>query len=453
MASSMFNQFINGGPSPPQQQQRNLNDNTNAIDNHTLNTRTQNRVSSRKRKAPVAFRNEDGDEQLANEPPPGPMREMHDSNRHLKFARNIDRSDGVSFDFVAPCELIDYLPKNLDCGDEWEYSSCDELELAEEEAKERRVIDRINKVTTTKVSNHWKSSSSSSSNESDDDNRDKPSNPQQRQRSNNKTTIFGSDIEDDQEEGEQQQQRDENYWTGNKNTQQEEEEHNNNSSEDNASNYDSEEIIQNLPESRDLRRIEQSRKIQELHKLKKGKSSKELCFACQWQDPHKVTISADSVTIMMKTMYSLYGQIRTIDLSKIIHIQFMRDIWHPCKGFDPNTGKKMLIWRTYQIYDHLKTHVQDPRFFILNSIEELKEDAINLKRMSYRYVRDEKTGNEYPDYDEKAIKLRLDINKRLMEIYSKSAKGMNFYNDKLPVNLDQAGAIINLHKNFEFSGD
>jgi len=506
MSSNLFNAFMRNNS-------KNLDENTNAIDNHTLDKRSQN-FSSKTRKSKQKTYNNNNNENDGNSESTEenfPRREMYDNKRQLKFAKQIDRIDGTSFDFLNGNEIMAYLPQTDD--DDLDYSSCDELEILEQEEQEQEQKKKRKKRNSYDDSEYG-GSSSNNNNDDDDDENDNDEIDKLFGISNNNNNIDNNNNNlksqiplkrsnysiFNEEVGEEDNNNDDDHWgldnsKSEKQTQRQQTNFKNNNNNNNNSNNhegeneseeeeqqqrqqqqleDEEDIIRNLPESRDLRKIEQARKIYDLHNdinHKNKKKNKKFCFGCMWQDPHKVSISGDAVSIMMKTMYRYYGQIRTVELARIVHIQFMRDIYWPKKkelnsqfvilnnnnnnNYDNgnNNNNTMPIWRTYQIYDHLKNHVQDPRFFILNSIEELKTDSLNLKKMSYIYVRDDKTGNEYPSFDEKAIKLRLDINKRIWEIYSKLPKNMNFYNDQIPINLDKAGTTINLHKNYEYNQD
>ena len=215
-----------------------------------------------------------------------------------------------------------------------------------------------------------------------------------------------------------------------------------------------------MPTSNNLNEIEQSR-----HNLASPTESNfrqrptKFCFGCSWQDPNKINTDFNAVSHMMQTMYRFFGQIQTKELAKIIHKQFMSTVYYPFlqqqeekrredeyNDILPQPPVYLPIWRTKEIYQHLRTHVKDPRFFIHNKIEELEEDSEVLNGMTYSYVRDN-NNNEYLRPDLAVIKTRLDINKRQIELYNLNFKKMNYYNEALAINIDLSGSVMNIHKN------
>jgi hypothetical protein len=146
-------------------------------------------------------------------------------------------------------------------------------------------------------------------------------------------------------------------------------------------------------------------------------------------------------------------------LARIVHTQFMHTVYHPFmkhqeeqqlndKMHDrtPRPTIHLPIWRTKEIYEHIQSHIKDPRFFIHNTLEELQQDAQILSAMKYTYVRDA-VGNEHMRPDLGVIKARMDIGKRQIELYNLKYKQMIFFNERLPVNIDIGGSVMNIHKN------
>jgi hypothetical protein len=392
------------------------NDDNNQNNNNN-NFLSQNRSNGRfnnKKKKPKQINTDDVD--ADNNEIPVPPRIPYD-NRKLRFAKNIDRNDGTSFDYVKSTETKKYLPQTI--ADELDYTSCEELEQNYFQTLTQQAHNHPHSHGHSHQNGQTHSSFSSSS----------PS-------SETNENLFGDSSSDNENSKRSPPliERD----------------------EDSSDNFND---VLNMPTSNNLNEIEQSRHMSQ---SPVGPSVRQrptkFCFGCSWQDPNKINTDFNAVSHMMQTMYRFFGQIQTRELAKIIHKQFMSTVYYPFlqqqeeKRRDdefneilPQQPIYLPIWRTKEIYQHLRSHVKDPRFFIHNKIEELEEDSEVLNGMTYSYVRDDHN-NEYLRPDLAVIKTRLDINKRQIELYNLNFKKMNFYNETLPINIDLSGSAMNIHK-------
>lgn len=206
----------------------------------------------------------------------------------------------------------------------------------------------------------------------------------------------------------------------------------------------SEGVINNLEVTSNLTKIEESKKNKVFHKSRQQRRREYYnCFGCSYQDPDKISVDKTMIAELMQNMCRLLGKMPVYQLAKIIHIFFMKKIWHP----KMNEGMRLPIWRSWQIYDHIRHHVSDPRFFIISSMEKFKIDEANLRSMSYKYVRSA-DGQEYPMVDNDKYKLYLETHKMIISLYKLRPSSLNFYNDNLPINMDEIGSSISLTKNF-----
>lgn len=351
--------------------------------------------------------------------PPAPPRIPYD-NRKLRFSKTIDRQDGTAFDYLKTHEAKKYLPLNV--AEELDDTSCEELEHQQKKKKSSNNFHYSEKPYQDRSFVSHISSSQSSNYSSSSENNKLLSEP-----SDDEELFGGKEAQPEDEEG-------------------------SSSSND----------ILNMPTSKNLNEIEESRHApnnDDRDEVSLRRPPK-FCFGCMWQDPHKINIDLNAVSHMMQTMYRLFGQIQTKELAKIIHKQFMHTVYYPFMQEQeeqrlldeqderiPRDFVQLPIWRTREIFDHLQYHIKDPRFFIHNKLEELREDARILSGMSYIYVRDAATGNEYMKPDLAVIKAKMDIDKRQAELYNMKYKQMNFYNERLPVNIELGGSAMNIHKN------
>ena len=354
-------------------------------------------------------------------PPPAPPKEFFD-NRKLRFSKTIDRQDGTAFDFLKPQEAQKYLPLNI--AEDLDYTSCEDLEREQFKRSCHRyqpMNDNHSFVSQIASPSHSSNYSSSSENNK----------PLLSEQSDSEELFRGKAKSNDEDDG--------------------------------LSSSSSNDIL-NMPTSKNLNELEELRHPHPSNDDRDTRSSRrppKFCFGCMWQDPYKINVDLTAVSHMMQTMYRLFGQIKTKELAKIIHKQFMHTVYYPfmqeqeeqrlADEMDdriPRDFVQLPIWRTREIFEHLhEPHIKDPRFYIHNKLEELREHSRVLSGMSYIYVRDAATGNEYIKPDLSVIKTCMDLDKRQTELYNMKYKQMNFYNERLPVNIDLGGSAINLHKN------
>ena len=406
------------------------NDRYNNNNNYSRSTPKPRRKQNKKTK----FANDDDDN--GDETAPAPPPRIPYDNRNLRFARSIDRNDGTSFDYVSTQEAKKYMPQNA--LEELDDTSCAELEDAQ-----FAIYDK---------NNHH----SHNDDDSDHENADQQQDVYYSDNNSARENLFAS-SESESSTARRQQHDNENHRP------RERDEDSSSSSSfqnENRRHYEDNRAILNIPTTNNLDEIERSRRHGSTFDQSQNRHRRaKFCFGCSWQDPNKINTDSNAVSHMMKTMYYYFGQIRTRELAKIIHKQFMKTVYHPFienqerqrredeyEELPPREPIHMDIWRTKEIYQHLRSHVKDPRFFIHNKMEQLEEDYETLAPMTYCYVRDN-NGNEYLRPDHQIIKTRMDIDKRMIELYNLKPKQMNFYNERLPVNIDLSGSVMNLHKN------
>jgi hypothetical protein len=360
------------------------------------------------------------------EQPPPPVRIPYD-NRKLRFAKTIDRQDGTSFDYVKTSEAKKYLPLNV--AEELDDTSCEELEnhlhsKSNHHNHHRNNGSFVSQISSSQTSNY--SSSSEGNQLGSDPNED-----------NDNENLFGDSPRDVGSRSSSRRMI---------------------RNEDEDESVASEDIL-NMPTSNNLNEIEASTNRHSDADTTAAQRPAKFCFGCMWQDPHKINVDANAVSHMMQTMYRFFGQIQTKELAKIVHKQFMHTIYYPfmkqqeeqriedqMEDRIPRDIIQLPIWRTKEIYEHLRSHIKDPRFFIYNKLEQLQEESRILSAMSYIYVRDA-AGNEHLRPDLAILKTRLEIDKRQIELYNLKYKQMNFYNERLPINIELGGSAMNLHKN------
>ena len=185
--------------------------------------------------------------------------------------------------------------------------------------------------------------------------------------------------------------------------------------------------------------IERERKIKRRKKDLKDDASK--CFGCLWYNDKSDAISGRCMNRLLSIIEENYGQIANEALSRVAHLYFKHNIYLPMKKL----GKSVPLWRSRHIQQHIEEHSREPRFFIGQSMSLYSNIMKKLQNMIFRNITDP-GGASKVVFDEKTLKMHLDLHKRVTELYRIKPNGMNFYNEKLKVDFERIGNFVNLSK-------
>ncbi len=188
--------------------------------------------------------------------------------------------------------------------------------------------------------------------------------------------------------------------------------------------------------------VERAQKLKR-RKMESCKNNASKCFGCLWHNNKSDAISGRCMNLLLNIIEENYGQISNEALARVAHLYFKHNIYLPMR----NMGKRVPMWRSRHIKEHIEEHTWEPRFFIGKSISAYSNIMKALQDMIFRKVTDP-NGNTTEVCDEKTLKLHLQCHKRISELYEFKSSRMNFYNEKLKVDMERIGSFINLNKSW-----
>jgi hypothetical protein len=181
-------------------------------------------------------------------------------------------------------------------------------------------------------------------------------------------------------------------------------------------------------------------------KKKGGNKYKDYCFGCAWGGPRGVTIPGSKINQCLKLIENNYGTMKNRELARVVHCFYKKEIYEPSNRL----GRTLPMWRTYEILKHIEDHSIEPRIFIGESIRSLSKMYSAYKTMVFKDCK-LKNGHSRKAGIERNVRTLLSLNKRMGELYRMNPKAMNFYNNDCTINLEAAGKLINLNKNWTIS--
>jgi hypothetical protein len=182
---------------------------------------------------------------------------------------------------------------------------------------------------------------------------------------------------------------------------------------------------------------------------KKGKSRtaagrflREECFACKFGERDGETdLDPTKVGEMLRLLDQFYGHAENIAVAKMIHSYFKHEIWAPARGSLP-------MWRTRSVLDHIEHHVLEPRIFIGESIRKftkywrILEDFILKEEVN-------DAGEAHTVVNDKNMKMVLDVQRRIAEMYKMNPSTMNFYNESYKIDMSSMGKGFNQYRHWK----
>jgi hypothetical protein len=186
-------------------------------------------------------------------------------------------------------------------------------------------------------------------------------------------------------------------------------------------------------------------KLEALLKEKSNvKKNKDFCFGCNYSCYNRELIEGKIVNDLNSLIDDYIGQMDNKQLAKTIHTIFKTQIYNRLKS----NGKKIPMWRSKSIYDHITEHCKDPRIYIVKVMEILNLDIKALNHMMYKELT-LKNGSTVPSVNLELMKMRNELIKMNTGFYTKDPKKMLFYNEKREIKLDGAHLTNkNINKNF-----
>jgi len=143
------------------------------------------------------------------------------------------------------------------------------------------------------------------------------------------------------------------------------------------------------------------------------------CFLCSHTNRTYDAVYAKDVHQCIELLEKGIGHSDYKFLARQVHLYFKHHIYIPMR----RAGKRIHIWRSRSILEHIMLHEQEPRIFLSRRIKSLSTVLDTMDNMLY-YVHPE-TGKRVPHHAN--MKAWCDQQKLLMQFYKLDATSLNFY--------------------------
>jgi hypothetical protein len=165
------------------------------------------------------------------------------------------------------------------------------------------------------------------------------------------------------------------------------------------------------------------------------------CFACAWQD-HGEGVEG-VVSTIEKMIHENLGLRDTQTIARQVHLYFKNHVYLPRR----RNGIRIAIWRTADVLEHIMRHTYDPRLFLMQSMDQARSWKRILEDMAFRKQR---LVNGRVRYVAEAnnIKLALSIDKHMLDLYKNNPRTLNFYNDRIGIDMERIAKLVNMSNNF-----
>lgn len=154
------------------------------------------------------------------------------------------------------------------------------------------------------------------------------------------------------------------------------------------------------------------------------------CFRCSFSDRNYDAVYAQDVRTLMSIYEKGIGHAKREHLAKQVHLYFKHHIYLPMQ----RAGKRVPMWRTRTILEHMNSHDNEPRLFISQTISHFRSNFAMLRSMQYK--RDPETGALEPNIRNQQLAERSA--NMILKMYKADATKMNFYDDAAQYDLGAA---------------
>ena len=122
------------------------------------------------------------------------------------------------------------------------------------------------------------------------------------------------------------------------------------------------------------------------------------------------------------------------ELAHLLHLYYQAEIYLP----GSKSGKRFPRWTEDQILIHIEEHILEPRVFVGKSIRK----CIKVQRALEMFMFEEDPETHRRTYNEKAMRLWLQFNKRQMDLHSCDYKNMFGYSETMQIDPTQLSHVV-----------
>ena len=141
------------------------------------------------------------------------------------------------------------------------------------------------------------------------------------------------------------------------------------------------------------------------------------CFRCRYGDKRYDAANAPKVQELWRLMAEGVGHTNTVALAKTLHLFFKHEIYLPMR----RAGKRIPMWRTRHVLEHLRYHEQEPHLWIAESILQAKKLQYLAAQSVFQVGKDGKVRPQAAMF-----KVWEAMTKTLVSLYGAKPREMNF---------------------------
>ncbi len=180
--------------------------------------------------------------------------------------------------------------------------------------------------------------------------------------------------------------------------------------------------------------------------LKRPRKQYKSCFLCATGNHDHAAIDGKNMNKCLSIIRDNLGLDNVVEVSRQAHVYYKEEIYEHANK-DCDSTKRVPMMRTKDFVRHIREHTLEPTFWIAEEMKDLRETKLLTKKCrARREILVDGSSRVVPDKD--MIKMGLEVTKRMMELYRFKPQGLNFYCEKVGVDLTRMGNIINPNKNF-----
>lgn len=160
------------------------------------------------------------------------------------------------------------------------------------------------------------------------------------------------------------------------------------------------------------------------------------CFACNWIA--NSAVNSEKINNINRMVKENYGRMTTRALATQIHLYHENEIRRPAAERQLHVPR----WSIRCIMHHIKKHVLDPSFYIIDMVKFYREQIRILKPKMYKEV---EVGTRIEKVlDDKICKEIREMDKRCTELLKMPLKSLNFYSERWDIDFSQKGKFFNV---------
>lgn len=150
-------------------------------------------------------------------------------------------------------------------------------------------------------------------------------------------------------------------------------------------------------------------------------------------------------TILALIDYQITTTMSLKDICQQAHTKFKEEIWMPNRHKKDKYGRRMPMWRTKSIYEHLTKHTMSPRVQMMLQLRELRRERELCTKMQWKIQADPE-GNQDILLNKPVWQQKKDIIAREWQLAKLDVTKLNSYRADRHIDLSSQSLLVNVAK-------